>query len=320
MHNEAHLARLAELQCLPHLLKNAGYVSLQTGKWWEGHYSGGGFTSGMTHGDPEKDGRHGDDGLVIGRQGLDVIFDFIREAEQNEDPFFVWYAPFLPHAPHTPPDSLESKYLKVAPTPAIAKYWAMCEWFDITCGQLLGFIEEQGMAENTLFIYVADNGWIQEPEKVNRYAPRSKRSPYDMGIRTPMIFNWRGSIEPRLDQEFLVSSIDIASSILGVCNIKPTENMQGINVLDRGQLMDREAVFAENYLHDFSSVDSSLLQKIVISGEWKLIVHDPLNSPGNPTELYKLFEDPHEWNNLAAENQDLVRELEGRLEAFTSFD
>ncbi|MGI6303434.1 MAG: hypothetical protein ACOX52_20605 [Verrucomicrobiota bacterium] len=79
-----------------------GNVSFQSGKWWLGPAERGGFTSGMTHGDPDRGGRHGDEGLAIGREGMEPVFDFIRDA--GDRPFFLWYAPFLPHAPHNPPE------------------------------------------------------------------------------------------------------------------------------------------------------------------------------------------------------------------------
>ncbi|MBY0460068.1 MAG: sulfatase-like hydrolase/transferase, partial [Gemmataceae bacterium] len=61
---------------LPKLLEKEGYISLQVGKWWEGNACRcGGFTEGMTHGDPTKGGRHGDEGLKIGREGLKPVFD-----------------------------------------------------------------------------------------------------------------------------------------------------------------------------------------------------------------------------------------------------
>ena len=113
--NEAVVAGFEQLPTLADILGGAGYVSLQTGKWWEGNPSRGGFTKGMTHGDPARGGRHGDDGLKIGREGLDKIYDFIEDARADDNPFFIWYAPFLPHAPHTPPDSLRDKYLPVSP-------------------------------------------------------------------------------------------------------------------------------------------------------------------------------------------------------------
>ena len=65
-----------------------GYISFQSGKWWEGHHSRGGFTGGMTHGDPQRGGRHGDEGLKIGRQGLAPVLSFIDSAKDK--PFFLW--------------------------------------------------------------------------------------------------------------------------------------------------------------------------------------------------------------------------------------
>ena len=126
---------------LPRLLAKRGYVSHQTGKWWQGHYSRGGFTHGMTHGDPKRRGRHGDEGLKIGREGMQPIFDFINDA--GDKPFFVWYAPFLPHNPHNPPKRLLDKYTKKTGSIFIARYWAMCEWFDETCGQLLDHLDKK---------------------------------------------------------------------------------------------------------------------------------------------------------------------------------
>ena len=52
--------------------------------------------------------------LGIGREGLDTIYRFVDMALDKRKPFFVWYAPFMPHAPHTPPDSLKEKYLPLA--------------------------------------------------------------------------------------------------------------------------------------------------------------------------------------------------------------
>src|SRR5687768_3974616 len=69
---------------VPRLLADAGYASLQTGKFWEGHYSNAGFTHGMT----EK-GRHGDEGLDIGRKTMQPVFDFVDRSVAEKKPFFV---------------------------------------------------------------------------------------------------------------------------------------------------------------------------------------------------------------------------------------
>ena len=61
--NAQLISHIDEIPTLPRLLADRGYVSFQSGKWWEGSYQDGGFTHGMTHGDRDRGGRHGDDGL-----------------------------------------------------------------------------------------------------------------------------------------------------------------------------------------------------------------------------------------------------------------
>ena len=126
---------------LPRLLAGRGYVSFQTGKWWEGDFRRGGFTAGMSLG-----GRHGDQGLEIGRATMQPLTDFIDRAATSGKPFFVWYAPMLPHSPHNPPERILKEYASVAPTPQIASYWANCQWFDETCGQLLDYLDAKRIA------------------------------------------------------------------------------------------------------------------------------------------------------------------------------
>jgi arylsulfatase A-like enzyme len=192
----------------------------------------------------------------------------------------------------------------------------MCEWFDITVGQLVDFIEAKGIEENTLFVYITDNGWIQDPDRPNRYAPRSKREPYDMGIRTPVIYRWTGHIEPEMDTLSLTSSIDIATTLLATCGLEPTEAMQGIDMLDKTLRKQRDALFAETYAHDFSTVDSSLYYRIIITNPWKLILPDPVGQPHKGPELYNLDTDPFEWENQAANHPEIVESLKIRLEAW----
>lgn len=178
------LRHVRSVPTLPKLLAEKGYVSFQCGKWWEGNFKEGGFTAGMTHGDPKRGGRHGDEGLKIGRQGLQPVYDFLDQRDGK--PFFLWYAPIMPHSPHNPPERLLKKYVGKTDSLHVAKYWAMCEWWDETVGELLAHLEEKKLAENTIVVYLADNGWLQLTDSP-RFAPRSKRSPYEGGIRTPIL-------------------------------------------------------------------------------------------------------------------------------------
>lgn len=313
---ETLMRRIEVHPTLPRMLGEAGYVSLQTGKWWEGNYTRGGFTEGMTHGDPNRGGRHGDEGLKIGREGLQPIFDFIRRANEAGKPFFVWYAPMMPHAPHTPPQEILIKYSNLPITPAQARYYAMCEWFDQTCGQLLTFLEAQGLRDKTVIVYLADNGWIQNPEKPNQFAAKSKRSPYDGGIRTPIIFSWPGRITPRRDDQTLVSSIDIAPTLLTLCGLQKTADMQGLDVLDSEALGQRKAIYGEVYAHNVADVNNptkSLQYRWIVRGEWKLIAPAAADEGD---ELYQIMEDPLESKNLASQQANLVRELRELLDAW----
>ncbi len=303
-----------KLNTLPKMLKEKDYLSFQTGKWWIGNYANGGFDLGMTHGDPERNGRHGDYGLEIGRKGMDTLYNYIDLALEQNQPFFLWYAPFLPHAPHNPPDSLLQKYLPVAPTEYVAKYWAMCEWFDKTCGDLMDYIEGKGQTQNTLFVYVCDNGWVQNEDN-NSYNEISKRSPYDFGLRTPIMFKWEGKITPLLDTVSLVSSVDMVPTVLSRLDMERPEPLDGIDVLDADERQNRKTIFGEIYAHDFNSIPNSLYYRIAISNPYKLIVPDKTNKPEAGIELFDIYNDPFERTNIAYAHPDVVQDLTQKIEA-----
>ena len=198
----------------------------------------------------------------------------------------------------------------MAPTLEVAKYWAMCEWFDETCGQLLDFLDARKIADNTIVIYLADNGWIQDPD-ADRYAPKSKQSQYDGGLRTPIVIRWPGKVRPR-NVGRLASSLDLAPTILAAAGLKPTPEMPGINLLDEAAVEIGKAIFGEIFTHDAVDFDrpaSSLRYRWVIEGYWKLIVPAPQNTPAGEVELYDLTADPFENHNLAPANAARVARL-----------
>ena len=301
---------LAAWPTLPGILGQAGYVSLQTGKWWLGDYTHGGFTAGMTQG-----GRHGDEGLTIGRKTLQPITAFITAAQQQQKPFFIWYAPLMPHDPHTPPERLLAKYRAQAPSERIAKYWAMVEWFDETCGELLAHLDRAGLTKNTLVVYVADNGWITQPQAAG-YAPKSKQSPYDGGLRTPLMLRWPGTLAPRTS-DTPVSSLDLFPTILQACGVPAPRGLPGINLADPRAIAARPAIIGECFTHNFVDQNdpaTSLRWRWILADGWKLIVPAPQNEAGQP-ELYHLSADPHEAHNLAAQESSRVKALHAQLDA-----
>ena len=318
------------------MLTANGYLAHQSGKWWEGSFADGGFTHGMTHGDPKRGGRHGDSGLKIGRNGLKPITDFIEEATEAHKPFMVWYAPFLPHTPHNPPQHLLGKYTIPGRAEDVAKYYAMCEWFDETCGQLLGYLDQKNLTENTMVIYICDNGWAaastnasDSNQKIWKgFALRSKGSPYESGIRTPIMVSWPGHMKPG-HLPHLAHAIDIFPTIAAAAGLKAPENLQGINLLNADARANRKAVFGvTNSIHNMTrgNPDDTLQYLWCIDGDWKLL----LRYHGKDTtryrnvhtwdtariRLFNLKDDPHEKKDLASSHPDKAKQLKAKIEAW----
>ena len=322
-----------DLPTLPRLLAKRGYVSHQSGKWWQGHYSRGGFSHGMTHGDPKRGGRHGDVGLKIGREGMDEIFDFIEDA--GDKPFFVWYAPFLPHTPHNPPAEYLDLYVAPDRPANVAKYFAMCTWFDQTCGELFDALESRGILGDTLIVYVCDNGWAPVDRQAelpegwwNDYAPRSKGSPFEGGIRTPIMLSWPGQITPSRSPD-LAASIDLMPTIVEACGLTPPGGLPGLNLLDATACSAREAVFGAAYsIHNMIPGDpgATLQYRWCVTREWKLL----LRSHGLdttryrtvhgwdrvPERLWNLKDDPAGTEDVLSKHPDVATRLRGAVDSW----
>lgn len=303
---------------LPQALSAAGYRTMQTGKLWYQGYEEAGFTDGMT----ESGGRHGGAGLSIGREGLQPIFDFIEDSVAADRPFFVWYAPFLPHTPHDPPPELLAKYLGKGPTPQAEKYHAMVEWLDNTCGELDRFLQEKGLADDTMILYLADNGW---DAAAGSRAGTSKLTPFEQGIRTPIFIRWPDQVAPLRDEETLASVVDILPTILHAAGVEEKATLPGLDLLDRTAVTGRPTVFVEAYTHDIAELDNpekSLIAGVVVDGWKKLIVPGSavpdrikFAAPTAPA-LYDLKTDPMENNDLAGELPEEVRRLSALWEEF----
>ena len=309
------LDRFFKNPMLPKLLADAGYNTLHTGKYWMRQPSAAGFTH-----DNGETGRHGGKSLGIGRNTMKPIYDFIDESKKEKKPFFVWYAPFLPHTPHNPPKRLLDKYSDVKG--GKAKYYAMVEWLDETCGDLMKNLKDKGVDDNTLVLYLADNGW-------NEFG---KASPYENGIRTPIIARWPAKIQPHMENEKLASNIDIVPTILAACDVPIPCKMPGINLLDSRAVAARKEIYFNNFSHNMVSATEpgkSLWTRSVIQGKWKLIIYqDPLPKerpnagghkrkyPNQNQELFDIVADPHETKDLSKQNPDIVAKLQASIDSW----
>jgi len=317
-------------------LASSGYLAHQSGKWWEGSWKDGGFTHGMTHGDPQRRGRHGDDGLKIGRNGMKPVTEFIDEATKANKPFLLWYAPFLPHTPHNPPARLLKKYTKPGRAKDVARYYAMCEWFDETCGELFDYLDKQNISDNTLVLYICDNGWAapstnaDDPnQKLWRgYAQRSKSSPYENGIRTPIMVSWPGHVKPGRVAEF-AHAIDLFPTIAAAAGVEAPANLSGINLMDDAARQGRQRVFGVCHsTHNMTIGDprDTLQYLWCVEGDWKLLVRYEGKDTTNyrnlhvwdkaPVRLFNVKDDPHEKRDLAGEHPEIVQQLKQAIETW----
>ena len=307
---------------LPRLLGEQGYVSLQTGKWWMGDYTTGGFTEGMTKG-----GRHGDVGLDIGRKTLAPLTEFITRAKKDGKPFFAWYAPMMPHDPHTPPERLLAKYRDKSPTLQAARYHAMVEWFDETIGEVRAHLEKEGLTHDTVIVYVTDNGWIPRTDKPVVDFERSKQSPFDGGVRTPILVSWPGHIKPTTIQA-PASAVDLMPTLLKLAGAKVPADGDGLDLLDDAALRARPFVAGQNSTHDIRELGrpaASLRYRWLVAGDLKLIVSSGLKTgmtasgstdATEPPRLFDLKADPYELRDLAAERPAEVKRLTTQLDAW----
>ncbi len=325
--------RVLNLPNFVRLLVSNGYLAHQSGKWWEGGHTDGGFTHGMM----PRPARHGSaESLSIGRKGMHPVTDFIDHALDEGKPFFVWYAPFLPHTPHNPPERLLRHYRAPGRADDVAKYYAMCEWFDETCGELLQHLDERGLTDNTVILYICDNGWVatsanrNDPAQKNwkGYALRSKGSPFDNGIRTPIMVSWPERVPPARAAEF-AHAIDFFPTIAAVARLDAPDRLPGINLLDERAREGRERVFGETHsIHNMTpgDPDDTLQYLWCVEDEWKLIVRfygkdttqyrNVHSWDTAPVRLYRIKDDAHEQHNLAEGHPEIVRRLRDRIETW----
>jgi uncharacterized sulfatase len=213
-------------QTLPALLAERGYASFQSGKYQEGSFENAGFTHGMTR-TGGKVGRQ--QGIRIARETMDPVFEFIDE--HVERPFFVWFAPQLPHLPHNPPKHFKEPYDDLDLPWFAPGYYASVSWFDDSVGRLVDHLAQRGLLETTLIVYLADNGWQAPGDGVDYDyvlgGHQGKMSLYEVGFRTPVIFSWPGRIgSPRTDDS-LISTVDLFPTLLDFAGSRLPSNRDG---------------------------------------------------------------------------------------------
>jgi len=294
-------------ETLPERLGERGYVSFQGGKFWEGTFEMGGFTHGMTRTfspvssfvrDVTK--FCGSEGLVLGRETLQPLWDFLDA--HSDQPFFVWYAPMLPHLPFDAPRRFRRLYEDDPVPPLVRGYRANLTRFDATVGEVLDHLEKLGLRERTLVLYVSDNGWNSAPDAPfsGVGGPKGKGSIYELGVRTPLVLSWPGVLAAGARDDRLVSLVDVFATILDFAGAEPVAGASGRSLLPllvgRGDFQ-REFVVGGRF-------DERARPWFLRTRKWRYIWYPD----DQPEELYEIEEDPLETRNVAeAHPEQLTR-------------
>jgi len=340
------IAAISSVASLPREFGRAGYVSFQGGKHWEGRYSQTGFDAGTALGyDAARAKRvglmnelSGGDGIELGRSTMAPLFDFIREHQR--DRFFVWFAPMLPHTPHDPPQAFLDLYSDTGLGPAAQGYYGNVTRLDARIGELIALIDELGLREDTLIVFVADNGWQQDPDADWNMAqlggPHGKFSIGEIGFRSPMIFSWPGSLPAGRRDGTLVSTLDVFPTLLDFAGVRaggalePPAGRNGVDLrglLEGGPAPDREYLIAGmDRLRDdwqlepgdeapvpelFATVTDEPGYFLRAAG-WRYVW-----LPGRGLEqLFAIDDDPDERVDVAARNPDRVARYRAAVEAW----
>lgn len=322
---------------LPHALKDAGYRTAMVGKWHLGHadrkywprqrgfdYHYGsmvGEVDYFTHSSANVRDWYRDDrpvnepGYVTQLWGTDAVAQI--NAHDTKTPLFLYLAFTAPHSPYQAPKEYIDKYRHIE-DPTRRAYAAMITCMDDEIGKVVAALEKKQMRENTLIVFMSDNGGNQTAllagdADVSKLKLPADNGPYrggkgmlyEGGTRVAALANWPGRIRPGEVKE-MIHVVDMFPTLAGLAGASVT----------KGKPLDGLDVWST-----ISSGAASPRQEIVYNiepfrggvriGDWKLIWRTPLPSA---IELYNIPQDPSEKTNLADSNPAKVAELQKRIE------
>jgi len=316
---ELHTALPRGQVMFPAILKQAGYYTAAAGKWHMGNYAKNAF-----------------DKVVGGGSGGEERWLDCLQQRPKDKPFFMWFASYDAHRPwqedkqakpHTPEDVVFPPYLIDTPAARkdMAKYYDEVQRLDRYTGEVVTELKKQAVLENTIIIFMADNG---------RPFPRCKTRLYDSGIKTPLVVHWPAGLKQKGKvSKSLVSVIDIAPTILELAGLKSPKTFQGASMtplLADPKTSIRKYVFAEHNWHgqiahermirhgdyvyirnahpklpQICALDAQCPQKelreLAKAGKLTPAQMDPLLEPRPAEELFNLSDDTHQLKNLAGD-------------------
>jgi arylsulfatase A-like enzyme len=352
----------AYIEQLPHdevtiaeALGDAGYKTFFAGKWHLGHEGSypedhgfdvnkGGWERGGPYGGGRYFSPYGNPRLEDGPTGEHLparlaseTAEFIRQA--GDEPFFAYLSFYSVHTPLMARADLEAKYeLKAAGAPPVAwgsegdrkvrlvqnhaVYASMIEAMDEAVGVVLEAIEASGHVDDTVVIFMSDNGGLSTSEghpTSNIPLRAGKGWLYEGGIREPMIVRWPDLAMAGTSSDEVVISTDFYPTMLEMAGLsaRPEQHVDGVSFVQvlesvgsaAPQSLERDAVHWHypHYGNQGGSPGSAIR-----SGDWKLIRH----YENDEIELYDLATDIGETRDLALRNEEVASTLADKLDAW----
>ncbi|MBM1106188.1 sulfatase [Aurantibacter crassamenti] len=235
----------------------------------------------------------------------------------TQRPFFLYMAHYAVHTPITEDPRYYEKYLEKGLDSVEAKYASMVEGMDKSLGDIMDYLEEKEIADNTIILFMSDNGGLSahsragEPHTHNKPLNSGKGSVYEGGIREPMLVKWPEIVAPNSMSDARVIIEDFYPTILEMAQIENTETVQKIDgksfvsVLE-GELKDTGRSLFWHYPNEWGPSGPGVgATSAVRNGGMKFIYYHI----DSKMELFDLNVDIGETKNLIEEQPEKAKEL-----------
>jgi len=246
----------------------------------------------------------------------------LDSAQKLNKPFYLYMAHYAVHSPIQPDHRFVQKYYELGLDSIEAKYASMIEGMDQSLGDLMDYLEQNNLSDNTIILFMSDNGGLSavgrggEKHTHNLPLNSGKGSAYEGGIRVPMIVNWPGVSHARTVCDDYVIIEDFFPSILEMAGITNYETVQDVDGVSFVPLINHTGASAGNrnlfwhYPNKWGPTGPGVgASSTIRNGDWKLIYF----YKDQHFELYNIAEDIGEHHNLTDENPEKTKELAENL-------
>lgn len=239
--------------------------------------------------------------------------DYIKGQKNSKDPFFLYLAYNAPHFPVEPPPDWLAKVKAREPglSEQRTRLVALIEHMDDGIGKVIQSLKDAGKYENTLIIFLSDNGGNLDVGANNGDLKDGKQSMYEGGLRVPAVFVWPNHIKPGSVNTERIATMDIYPTLSEIAGAKinhPIDGRSFLSILKNPELKLPDRLLFFTRREGGVRYGGQTIQA-VISGEWKLLQ----NSPYTPYEIYNLQNDPLEQLDLSKSEPEQFKKLHALL-------